>query len=103
MLADVDAALGHLGQATVYGRGLGAYVALLIAGARPDLVRGAILADGPGMLGGGTGPIATSDQPRDGDAASTDPAAPDPYALMELGRDPRPTDYATAFTAMARE
>ena len=53
-MADADAALAHLGPATVYGRGLGAYVALLIAGARPDLVRGAVLDDGPGLVGGGS-------------------------------------------------
>src|SRR3954447_1195148 len=39
LMADVDAALVHLGKATVYGRGLGAYVALLIGGARPTEVR----------------------------------------------------------------
>ena len=35
LMADADAALAHLGPATVLGRGLGAYVALLLAGARP--------------------------------------------------------------------
>ncbi len=38
LMADVDAALAHLGPATVYGRGLGAYVALLIAGSIVGLV-----------------------------------------------------------------
>src|ERR671919_2352547 len=56
LMADVDAALAHLGEATLYGRGLGAYVALLTAGARPELVRGAILDDGPGLTGGGGEP-----------------------------------------------
>ena len=46
----------HLGPATLHGRGLGAYVALLTAGARPDLVRGAVLDDGPGLAGGGAEP-----------------------------------------------
>ena len=55
-MGDVDAALAHLGPSTVLGRGLGAYIALLIAGARPDLVRGAVLADGPGLVGGGREP-----------------------------------------------
>ena len=44
LMGDTDVALAHLGPCTVLGRGLGAYVALMIAGARPDLVRGAILA-----------------------------------------------------------
>ena len=56
LMADVDTALRHLGEATLFGRGLGAYVALLAAGARADLVSGAILADGPGLVGGGIRP-----------------------------------------------
>src|SRR4029453_15663806 len=49
LMSDADTALAHLGRVTLYGRGLGAYVGLLVAGARPELVRGAILDDGPGM------------------------------------------------------
>ena len=56
LMGDVDAALEHLGSATVLGRGIGGYVALLIAGARADAVRGAIIADGPGLFGGPSGP-----------------------------------------------
>ena len=56
LMGDVDAALEHIGPSTILGRGLGAYAALLIAGARPDAVRGAILADGPGLFGGPSGP-----------------------------------------------
>ena len=59
-MGDADVALAHLGAATVLGRGLGAYVALLIAGARPHLVRGAVLCDGPGLAGGGIGPTRQS-------------------------------------------
>ena len=55
-MADADAALARLGRATLLGRGLGAYVALLLAGARPKPVRGAILCDGPGLAGGGSRP-----------------------------------------------
>src|SRR5699024_3487118 len=53
LMADVDHALAHLGPSTVVGRGLGAYLATLVAGGRPDLVVGAVLDDGPGMAGGG--------------------------------------------------
>jgi pimeloyl-ACP methyl ester carboxylesterase len=99
LLADADTALRHLGAATVLGRGLGAYVALLLAGARPDAVCGAILFDGPGMLGGGTGPgpsvVAVVD--------SAAPAPPDPFALAELSRDIRPPDYATSFVRLATQ
>lgn len=96
LMADADAAIEHLGDATVVGRGLGAYVALLIAGARAERVRGAVLADGPGVSGG---PSVPTTQP----VFSLDPvdAAPDPYALAELGRDLRPPDYATAFSRLA--
>ena len=53
LMADVDAAIAHLGQVTIFGRGLGAYVGLLAAGGRAEEVRGVILADGPGLAGGG--------------------------------------------------
>lgn len=39
LMADADTALRRIGQATVLGRGLGAYVALLLAGA-PSRCRG---------------------------------------------------------------
>ena len=82
LMADADAALAHLGPSTVYGRGLGAYVALLIAGSRPDLVRGAVLDDGPGLVGGGTEPgtsfVLGAPLPAGG--------TPDPYALLELSQ-----------------
>jgi pimeloyl-ACP methyl ester carboxylesterase len=96
LMADADAAIQHLGESTVVGRGLGAYIALLIAGARPRLVRGVVLADGPGLSGG---PSSPTSQP----VYSLDrvDATPDPYALAELGRDLRPPDYATAFSRLA--
>ncbi len=40
LLADADTALAELGQATVLGRGLGAYIALQLAGSRPADVIG---------------------------------------------------------------
>ncbi len=98
LLADADAALAHLGQATVVGRGLGAYIALMLAGARPALVRGAVLCDGSGLAGGAISPtsqnfvlLAARDLP------------PDPYALSELSSDLRPPDYATLFVRLAVE
>jgi pimeloyl-ACP methyl ester carboxylesterase len=97
LMADVDLALSRLGTVTIYGRGLGAYVGLLIAGARSDLVRGAILDDGPGLAGGGVEPGSPY--------VLTEPLAkggpPDPYALLELSRDVRPPDYATTFARQA--
>lgn len=101
LLADADAALCELGPVTVLGRGLGAYVALQLAGARPDDVRGAVLADGPGLLGGGpvpsSGTILSPDPGRRPDPSSP----PDPFALAELNNDVRPPDYATIFVRQA--
>lgn len=96
VMADADIALAHLGGATLVGRGLGAYIALLIAGARPELVHGAVLADGPGLSGG---PSVPTSQPVIKLAAVG--RTPDPYALVELGRDLRPPDYAQNFARMS--
>lgn len=98
LLADADAALAELGEVTVVGRGIGAYIALLLAGARPTLVRGALLCDGPGLAGGATVPTSQS-------FVTLPPSArpPDPYALFELSHDLRPPDYATLFARLAME
>ena len=98
MLGDADIALAHLGEATVVGRGLGAYVALMLAGARPQQVRGAILCDGPGLWGGASGPTSSSFT-----VLPDERSAPDPYALLELSRDLRPRDYAALFARLAVE
>lgn len=96
LMADADIALARLGEATIVGRGLGAYIALLLAGARADRVHGVVLADGPGLSGGPSVPMS---QP----VFALEPVAttPDPYALVELGRDLRPPDYATTFARLA--
>jgi pimeloyl-ACP methyl ester carboxylesterase len=93
LLADVATTLAHTGPVTLLGRGLGAYVALLAAGARPGLVRGAILTDGPGLVGGGTRPTSlfVLSEPAD------DGTGPDPFALFELAHDVRPPDYAVEY------
>ena len=99
LMGDADTALERLGSATVLGRGLGAYVALLLAGARPADVRGAILCDGLGLAGGGPAPL--TPQVIFGNPSSV--GTPDPYALAELARDVRPPDYATAFLRQASQ
>ncbi|MGE0597803.1 MAG: alpha/beta fold hydrolase [Dehalococcoidia bacterium] len=98
LMGDTDAALWMTGPATVVGRGLGAYIALLIAGARPDLVRGAILCDGAGLAGGGDkpGPLTIRGVPGR-------VTAPDPFALVELASDLRPPDYVSRFAELAAE
>lgn len=93
LISDVDVALAEIGPSTIYGRGLGAYIALLVSGARPELTRGVVLTDGSGLTGGGEGPQSTTWYlPADADGR-----APDPYALYELSNDVRPSDYAINF------
>jgi len=102
LLGDADAALAALTDddpdrtITVVGRGLGAYIALQLAGARATQVHGAILVDGPGLAGGPTGPTSQSFF-----SLPSSDTVPDPYALVELGRDLRPPDYATLFVRLA--
>ena len=97
LMGDADIALAHLGPSTVLGRGLGAYIALMIAGARPDLVRGAVLDDGAGLAGGGENPGSVYLPP----LMPADGTTPDPWALTDLSRDLRPGDYATAYVRLA--
>lgn len=102
LLGDADAALAVLveqspdAMITVFGRGLGAYIGLQLAGARAAQVHGAIMLDGPGLAGGPTGPTSQS-------FFSLPPSnrTPDPYALVELGRDLRPPDYVRSFVQLA--
>ncbi len=90
LMADVDAVLAARGPCTVVGRGLGAWVALLVAGARPALVCGVVLADGSGLAGGGAEPPSSYVE-----VLRPEPERrPDPFALVELSRDVRPPDYA---------
>jgi pimeloyl-ACP methyl ester carboxylesterase len=99
LMGDADAALARLGPLTVCGRGLGAYIALLIAGARAREVWGAILCDGPGLAGGGAHPASPH-------VIHADPSArgaPDAFALAELAQDLRPADYATAYVRQAEQ
>jgi len=97
LMADVDVALERLGSATLVGRGLGAYVALLCAGARPVLVRGVILRDGPGLSGGG----AIAPSPYITPVLHPLAQAPDPLALADLSHDVRPPDYIMTFVQAA--
>lgn len=54
--ADADVALRHLGGAWVVGKGVGAFAALLLAGARPESALGTLLLPGRGLAGNGEGP-----------------------------------------------
>ena len=119
LMADADLALAHLGPVTLCGRGLGGYVAVLLAGARPELVRGTVVCDGPGLAGraattttasapldtsvpahpeGGSGGAGGSD---DSDGAGDGGGPPDRYALHELGGDVRADEYAAGYAGEA--
>lgn len=104
--ADADSALAEIGEAVLVGSGLGAYVALLVAGTRPTRVPAALLLPGRGLEGGGSEPdrvtphsernartFALLDAPR---SAKFDPLA----CFCE--RDLRPPEYARAFAEAAQ-
>ena len=97
LMADASTALDHLGTATLLGRGLGGYVALLTAGARAVDVNGTIICDGSGLLGGG--PVPGSAVIVQAEVGA--PTPPDPFAIAELSHDVRPADYATSFVRQA--
>lgn len=97
LMADADTALLHLRRATVAGRGLGGYIAMLLAGARPEAMRGAIVLDGPGLAGGGT----HAKNPYIPVVDTAQMAPPDPYALADLATDARPPSYAVNFAMLA--
>jgi pimeloyl-ACP methyl ester carboxylesterase len=102
MMADVDAAVARLGPVTIVGRGLGGYIALLIAGSRGELIRGIVIADGPGLDGGPTGFTSTAVVTID-DGRELAAHEPDPFAVAELSRDVRPPDYAATFARRTLE
>jgi len=100
LAGDADAALARIGPALLAGAGIGAYVALLLAGGRPDAVPSALLLPGAGLEGGGPAPNRESDTLARW--ADFDPPLPgcDP-AVRRLERDVRPPEYAEAFARAA--
>ena len=102
LVADADIALDHLGPAALYGTGLGGYVGVLLAGARPAAVRGVVVVDGPGLDGGGPCPETAASAARTkAPAAAPSSGPPDPYALEELSTDVRSAAYAAGYARQA--
>jgi hypothetical protein len=101
LAGDADAALAHLGAACLVGAGIGAYVALLLAGARAGQVPGALLRPGSGLHGGGAAPDPASDVVARWFELGSAPPGCDP-AVRRLERDLRPPDYAEPFARAAQ-
>lgn len=103
LTADADAALAALGGAALAGAGIGAYVALLLAGARRDVVPAALLLPGRGLDGGGPQPDFVRPWLKSLTPADNPPLPPgcDPI-LRALEFDPRPPEYAARFGTAAR-
>ena len=102
LLGDADVALEQIAPAAVAGAGLGAYIALLLAGSRPKSVPAALLLPGRGLAGGGPQPdfdrpFLTALTPSDHPPL---PAGCDPLCVA-LNLDPRPPEYAAVFAAAA--
>lgn len=103
LAGDADAVLAQVGAAAVAGAGIGAYVALLLAGGRCEQVAAALLLPGRGLAGGGALPdfdrhVLTLVTP-----AASPPLPPgcDPLCCA-LQCDVRPPDYVARFAAAAR-
>lgn len=101
LAGDVDVALRHVGEACLVGAGVGAYIALLVAAARRDLVAAALLLPGQGLEGGGAVPDFEK-TPR----SIADLARPmrgcDPMVCFLDQEDVRPIDYVEPFARQAR-
>jgi len=100
LAGDADAALARIGPALLVGAGVGAYVALLLAGGRPDAVPAALLLPGAGLEGGGPAPDPAADTISRWEDLGAPLAGCDP-AVRRLERDLRPPEYAEAFARAA--
>lgn len=110
-LAEADIALDQVGAScSLVGAGLGAYVALLLAGARPDHVSAGLLLDGPGIRGGGAAPLNENSGTGEdivgfehfiADASKQFTAGTDPL-VAQCERDLRPLEYVMSFAESAR-
>ena len=109
-VAEADAALARIESASslyLAGEGIGAYVALLLAGARADRVTASLLLPGAGFHGGGTLPAEVSDEAQRHwqDEISAPPripgdSSPDPL-VQRCARDVRPDYYVEEFARAA--
>ena len=102
LVADADTALQQLGgNVALAGSGIGAYVALLLAGARSNAVSAAVLLPGAGLEGGGAVPDFERRRPDFWESISRRDGDFDPMVRL-LNVDIRPVDYAQQFATAAR-
>ena len=108
-LADADLALEQIGEpCAVLGTGIGAYVALMLAGSRVDSVLGALLWDGAGLDGVGSTPdseLVFEDVEGFEDyiaATAKDYVTGTDPLVARCDGDMRPTEYAASFAQAAR-
>lgn len=109
-MVEADAAVDALGgTVAIAGAGVGAYVALLLAGARPEAVRSALLLPGIGLAGGGGEP--NFDERPFASLEEWERRTREEAARYRVGTDPmvsacehdlRPPSYAAEFAAAAR-
>ena len=108
-LIDADRALVAIGdRAYVAGAGVGAYVAMLLAGSRPDRVPAALLLPGRGLACGGAAPdferrpeSIEAWEARIRAAATAYEESTDPF-VATCAQDLRPNDYVSDFASAAR-
>lgn len=103
LAGDADAALAGIGPAAIAGAGIGAYVALLVAGGRREQVSAALLLPGRGLAGGGALPDFDRDLLTLVTPSTSSPLPPgcDPLCCA-LQMDVRPPDYVAHFSGAAR-
>lgn len=102
---EADLALGMLeGEICVAGFGIGAYVALLLAGARAARIPGALLLPGRGDEGGGAEPNYSQEREPAIDlrGADTSQLGCDPLTQL-CENDLRPINYAMEFAEAAQQ
>jgi len=103
LAGDADTALAEIGPAALAGAGVGAYVALLLAGGRAELVPAALLLPGRGLAGGGPQPNWDRSPVEAIEQAPSTPLPPGCDARCSaLENDPRPPAYAAHFARAAR-
>ncbi len=112
-LADADLALEKIGEpCALVGAGIGAYVALLLSGARAEWGLGALLLEGAGLEGGGSVPGHERENHAGAEdiqgferfiekAASDYGPSTDPL-VAQCERDVRPLEYVASFACAAK-